>query len=140
MNLASPPQTESRLAMTGIGVFLVFAAGMAALAGSTLTWRGTVLDKAWVLNEPAYRQLSSVGRFVGILFLLFSAMLVGAALGWFKRRLWGWRLAVGIISAQVVGDFVNLARGDFLRGGVGVVIAGALLFYLLRPTVRNAFH
>jgi hypothetical protein len=139
MSLASPLRTESRLALTGVGVFLVFGACMAALAGTTLVWRGTVLDKAWVLNEPAYQQLSSAGRFVGILFLFLSATLMAAAVGWSKRRFWGWCLAVGIISTQVLGDFVNLARGDFLRGGVGVVIAGALLFYLLRSTVRSAF-
>ena len=29
---------------------------------------------------------------------------------------------------QVAGDVVKVARGDFLRGGVGVVIAAALRF------------
>jgi len=140
MSAPASPEGESRFALTAIGGFLVFAACMAALAGTTLTWPGTVFDKAWVLNEPAYRQLSSASRIVGITFLLLSATLVAAAVGWSKRRFWGWRLAVGVISTQVVGDFVNLVRGEFLRGAVGVVIAGALLFYLLRPTVRSAFH
>jgi len=31
-------------------------------------------------------------------------------------------------------------RGDLLRGVTGAVIAGALLFYLLRRSVRGAFH
>jgi hypothetical protein len=126
--------------MTGVGAFLVFGASMAVLAGTTLVWRGTALDKVWALNKTAYRQLSPAGRSVGVLFLLLSATLVTAAVGWFKRRLWGWGLAVGIISAQVAGDFVNLVRGDFLGGGTGLTIAGALLFYLLRPKVRTTFH
>ena len=113
---------------------------MAALAGTTLVWRGTVLDKVWVLNQSAYKQLSPAGRSVGVLFLLLSATLVTAAAGWFKRRLWGWGLAVGIISTQVAGDFVNLVRGDLLRGSTGLTIAGALLFYLLCPKVRSAFR
>lgn len=121
-------------------MFLVFGAYMAALAGTTLVWRGTALDKVWVLNQSAYKQLFSAGRSVGVLFLLLSATLVTAAVGWFKRRLWGWVLAVGIISTQVAGDFVNLVRGDFLRGSTGLTIAGALLFYLLRPKVRGAFR
>jgi hypothetical protein len=74
------------------------------------------------------------------LFLLLSAALTAAAVGWFKGRLWGWRLAVGIFAVQVGGDFLNLMRGDFLRGGTGFAIAGALLFYLLRPTVRASFR
>jgi uncharacterized membrane protein YccC len=59
--------------------------------------------------------------------------------GWFKRRLWGWALAVVIILSQVIGDLVNVFLGQFVRGGVGVIIAGLLLFYLLRPRVRKAF-
>lgn len=113
---------------------------MAALAGTTLAWRGTVLDRVWILNKAAYRQLSSAGRPVGALFFLLSAILATAAMGWFKRRLWGWGLAVAIISLQVTGDFVNLVRGDFLRGGAGLTIAGALLLYLLQPKVRATFH
>jgi hypothetical protein len=126
--------------MTAVGVFLVFGACMAALAGTTLVWRGTSLDRVWVLNESAYSQLSAAGASVGALFWLLSAALVTAAVGWFKRRLWGWGLAVGIISTQVAGDFVNLVRGDLLRGGTGLAISGALLFYLLRPKVRTRFR
>jgi hypothetical protein len=40
---------------------------------------------------------------------------------------------------QVLGAAINLARGDYLRGGVGLIIAGLLLFYLLRRSVRDAF-
>jgi len=125
--------------MTAIGVFFVFGACMSALAGTTLTWRGTVLDRMWALNPRAYRQLTPLGSIVGPLFLLLSATMTVAGVGWFRRRLWGWRLAIGIISTQVAGDFVNLVRGDLLRGGMGVTIAGGLLYYLLRPNVRAAF-
>jgi uncharacterized protein YjeT (DUF2065 family) len=41
---------------------------------------------------------------------------------------------------QVAGDLVNMARGDFVRGGVGVLIAGALLLYLLGSNIRTAFQ
>jgi len=112
---------------------------MALLAGTTLVCPGTLLDRAWVLNPNAYLQLAPMGRVVGSLFLLLSAALAAAGAGWFRRRLWGWQMAVGIIAAQVLGDLLNLVRGDFLRGAAGVVLAGALLFYLLRPAVRAAF-
>ena len=112
---------------------------MAAVAGATLVRPGTALDRLWVLNKPAYEQLARMGSAVGTLFLLLSIALVVATTGWFKRRLWGWRLAVGIIAVQVAGDFFNLLRGDLLRGGTGFAIAGAFLFYLLRPNVRASF-
>ena len=40
---------------------------------------------------------------------------------------------------QVAGDFVNFLMDGFLRGGTGLVIAGAL-FHFLRPGVRATFQ
>ncbi|HZW93325.1 MAG TPA: hypothetical protein VFF64_10280 [Candidatus Eremiobacteraceae bacterium] len=123
-----------------VGIFLFFGAVMASLAGSTLIWRGTFLDRIWILNPGAYRQLASFGRTIGILFLMLGVILALAAAGWLRHRLWGWRLAVIIIATQVLGDLVSAFRGDILRGGVGVAIAGALLLYLWRPHIRSRFH
>jgi hypothetical protein len=122
-----------------IGVFLFFGATMASLAATTLLLPGTLLDRAWILNPTAYKQLSPLGGKVGILFLLLAVLLVLSGVGWFRRRLWGWRLAVAIIATQVLGDITNLVRGDWLRGGTGFIIASALLLYLLTPRVRAAF-
>jgi len=112
---------------------------MAALAGTTLAWRGTILDRMWTLNPKAYAQLAPLGRGVGILFLVLSMALLTAGIGWFRRRVWGWRLAVGIIAIQAAGDLVNALRGETVKGATGMVIAGALLVYLLRPAVSTAF-
>lgn len=124
---------------TAIGIFLFFGAIMASLAATTLLWRGTALDRLWDLNPTAYNQLAPHGGTVGILFLLLGAALTTAGIGWFRHCLWGWRLAVVIIAIQVLGDVVNCVRGDLLRGGTGVVIAGALLVFLLRSRVRAVF-
>ena len=122
-----------------IGVFLFFGASMASLAVTTLLLPGTPLDRVWILNPTAYKQLSPLGGKVGILFLLLAVLLVLSGVGWFRSRLWGWRLAVAIIATQVLGDITNLVRGDWLRGGTGFMIASALLLYLLTPRVRAAF-
>ena len=37
-------------AFVAIGLFLLFGMTMAALAGTTLVWPGTTLDRIWVLN------------------------------------------------------------------------------------------
>ena len=132
----------SRKAPTGfpaVGIFLFFGATMASLAATTLLWPSTALDRLWVLNPKAHEQLAPLGGTVGTLFLVLGVALTAAGIGWFRRRLWGWRLAVGIIATQVVGDVVNCVRGDWLRGGTGVVIAGALLLFLLSPKIRAAF-
>ena len=131
--------TGKAAGFSAIGVFLFFAATMAGLAATTLLWPGTSLDRAWILNPTAYKQLSPLGSKVSILFLLLAVLLVLSGIGWFRRRLWGWRLAVVIIGIQVLGDLINLVRGDWLRGGTGAVIAGTLLLYLLSARVRDVF-
>jgi hypothetical protein len=125
--------------LTAVGIFLVFGSLMVLLAGISLLWKGTALDQMWRLNPHAYQRLEPFGKSVGIPFLILAALLALAAIGWFQRCRWGWWLAVSIIATQVLGDAVNLFRGQFLQGATGVLIAGALLLYLLRPQTRGAF-
>jgi hypothetical protein len=136
LNLAAGPKVPG---FTAVGIFLFFGAIMASLAGTTLLWRGTALGRVWALNPTAYEQLAPLGSKVGILFLLLGAALATAGIGWFQRRLWGWRLAVVIIGTQVLGDVVNCLRGDWLRGAAGAVIAGAVLLFLLQRRIRGGF-
>ena len=113
---------------------------MAALAGIMLVWPGTVLDELWSLNETAHAALQAAGGYIGPAFWLLSTTLVAAAVGWFKQQMWAFRLTIAIFCTQVAGDLVNLVRGDFVRGTAGVVIAGALLLYLLRSNIRTVFQ
>jgi hypothetical protein len=95
-------QTKSPKGIIAVGIFLFFAAMMASLAGTTLVWRDSILDRVWAINAPAYARLAPLGKTVGIPFLLLGATLAVAGAGWFKRRLWGWRLAVAIIATQTL--------------------------------------
>jgi len=131
-----PAQTSPFQGFKAMGLFLFLGAGMAFLAGTTLLWRGTLLDRLWILNPRAYRQLSPLGTTAGIAFLLLGVILAVAGVGWSRRRNWGWALAVVIIATQVLGSLVNAAKGDSLRGGAGSLLSGALLYFLLRPNVR----
>src|SRR5947209_7617225 len=95
---------DSSRGVSAVGIFLYFGTAMACLAGTTLIWRGTALDRVWILNAPAYRHLAPLGRIVGGFSFWDSAHAAGT--GWFRRRLWGWRLAVGIITTLVLGGLL----------------------------------
>jgi len=112
---------------------------MAFLAGITLVWPSTALDHVWALNPRAYRELAPFGKIVGIPFSLLGITLAITSLGWFKRHLWGWWLAVIVVGTQILGDLVNIYLGRILEGTLGVAIAGALFLYLLRANVRVMF-
>jgi len=113
---------------------------MAALAGTTLVRPATKLDRMWKLNPVAYQQLQPFGARAGTLFLVLSAALLLAAIGWFRRRRWGWAMAIAIIATQVIGDLINALRGDLVRGAIGFAIAAGLLLYLVSPRMRAAFN
>jgi hypothetical protein len=123
-----------------VGLFLFFGFAMAALAGTTLLWRGTPLDRIWVLNLRAYNPLAPLGRAIEISFLVLAVVLFVAGIGWFRHRRWGWDLAVAIITMQVAGDLLRMIMGEEIRGAIGVVVAGALLFYITRRPLRAAFE
>jgi hypothetical protein len=136
---SSASTTRLPLGMTAFAIFLLFGAGLASLAGATLLWRGTVLDRMWVVNPRAYNHLSSYGKAIGIPFLLLGITLAFSGAGWLKRRVWGWRLAIVIIVTQVLANFVTALMGRVTKGLVGVIISGALFIYLLHPRVKSAF-
>ena len=125
--------------LTAFGLFLVFGTTMALLAATTLLFSGTPLDRVWALNPRSHQELAPFGKIAGVGFSLLAAALALAAVGWFRRRSWGWRLAVALIAAQVLGNFVNVFRGHVLEGAVGITIAGILLLYLLSQAIRIFF-
>jgi ABC-type branched-subunit amino acid transport system permease subunit len=112
---------------------------MASLAGTTLLWRGTLLDRIWVLNLRAYNQLVPLNRAIGIPFLVLAVAVFVAGIGWFRHRRSGWNLAVAIIAIQVAGDVLSVIMGEAIRGVTGATIAGALVSYITRRPFRAAF-
>jgi hypothetical protein len=112
---------------------------MAAYASITLAFPGTALDALWALNKRGHEGLVQLGRIAAVPFGLLSVALACAAVGWFRRRRWGWILGVAIIGINMAGDMGQLVIGEGLTGVVGVVIAGVLLFYLMTPGVRKYF-
>jgi hypothetical protein len=93
-----------------------------------------------VLNKTGHAQLASLGKGVAPGFVVLSALLCATAVGWFRRRCWGWVLGTTIIAINAAGYLINGVRGEYLRGAVGVVIASLLLFYMTRSGVRNCFR
>lgn len=123
-----------------IGVFFLFGATMAAYAAVTLLKPGTVLDRLWALNETGHAQLATLGKSAGLGFVVLSALMFTTAIGWFRRRYWGWLLGTTIIAINATGDLINGVMGEWLKGAVGVAIAGLLLFYMTRSGVRHYFE
>lgn len=135
-----PDAPDRPLGFAAIGAFFGFGATMAAYAAVTLLKPGTFLDALWALNKRGHAGLVLLGRGPVLLFAVLSLLLGLAAVGWFRRKYWGWMLGVTIIAINATGDLINGVMGEWLKGAFGVVIAGLLLIYLTRAGVRNYFR
>jgi len=123
-----------------IGVFFIFGAVMTTYAALTLLMPGTVLDVLWSLNKQGHESLIAVGPVAAGPFIVLSPLLALAAIGWLRRRRWGLILGCALIAINLLGDASQIAFGQRLKGVIGVLAAGLLLYYMTRRGVRAYFR
>ena len=125
--------------VAALGVFFAAGSLIALVAAVSLLSPGGLLEPVWRLNPRARTAFSGLGFAAPALLVLVAAACGVASVGIFRRRRWGHRTAVGLISLNLLGDTVNAALGIEPRAAVGIPIAGALLVYLLSRRVRGYF-
>jgi hypothetical protein len=65
--------------------------------------------------------------------------MAAASIGCFKQRKWGRWLATSIFAVNGLSDAGQIVLGHVAEGVIGVLVAGAILFYLTRPAVVAAY-
>ena len=125
--------------LTLLNACFVFAALMAFLAFLGLLLSGGFLEPIWRVNPDAHRALTELGAWGMLLMAAVAIACALAAIGLWIQAQWGRRLAVGILAINLLGDVTNaVTRGD-LRTLIGIPIAGAMIFYLLRARTGAQF-
>jgi uncharacterized membrane protein (DUF2068 family) len=120
-------------------LFFGFGTLMSAVAALALTLPGKWSEQLWRLNPAARTGFESMGNGAVVLILLVAAACACTAIGLWLGRPWGHRLAVTVLSMNLVGDVSNaLIRGD-RRTLIGLPIGGAMIAYLLSRRIREHF-
>lgn len=92
--------------------------------------------------------LGNVGGFIfggaaivlGIITLISAALSLGFGFGAWNLKPWAWVLGVASQGLSVLIAIINIVSGaDFFSQLFGLVIAGAILYYLFTPGVKRAF-
>ena len=122
-----------------VGAFYFLASLICAAAGVSLLLPRGALDWMWAIKLAAYEQLRVIAPLTGFGFCLLAVAMALTSVGCFRRKRWGWMLAVVIFSINGLTDAARLFAGDVLEGLVGVVAAGAIVYGLSRPRVRRSF-
>ena len=115
----------------------MLASSASALA---LASPGTWLEPVWRLNPEAGVGLARMGPWAVVLMIVVALACSGAAIGLWTGRRWGYRLAVGVLSCNLLGDLLNAVVRDDRRALIGLPIGGAMLAYLLSRRIRDRFR
>jgi len=125
--------------LLALSIFFGFAAVMSLLAALSLLFPGGLLEPLWRLNPEAGRGLASLGFWAILLMAAVSAACAASAVGIWVRADWGRRLAVGVLTANLIGDLTGALVRQDARTLIGLPIGGLLIAYLLSARVRRQF-
>ena len=135
-------KSESRRpwGITALSVFFLVGAAISLIAAISLLLPNSFLKAMWRINPRAHENLTRLGFWAVILMLTVSMFCAAASLGlWWASR-WGYWLAVGLITVNLIGDVTNVLLGTEPRAIVGVPVAAAILAYLMSRKVRKLFN
>jgi len=78
---------------------------------------------------------------LGILTLVTSALALAFGIGAWMLKPWAWTLGVANYILSLVLSVIFIITGVSSIGGeiVSIIIAGAILYYLMTPPVKQAF-
>ena len=130
---------------TGITILAVIAViyGIFNLLLALLGLLGSAL-KASGVAAAAIRYSAGTLAYATISDAVLGILVLAFGIGAFRLKGWAWTAGVAALVLEVVRQIVGiviqgLSAGTIVRGGITIVIALLLLWYLFRPNVRAAF-
>lgn len=119
--------------------FFFIGSLISCTAGMLLLVPGGFLDPLWRVNPHGHEGLVRIGLWAVLLMFSASASCAAAAIGLWRRARWGQRIAIALITINLLSDIMNTILGTEPKAIIGVPIALAILLYLMSRRVRNYF-
>lgn len=120
-----------------IGTILLvifFAAGalICLVTMLALAFPGGFLEPIWRVKPEARVQFQQIGNWSIALMGVVGAACGLAAVGLAKNTEWGRRLAIGILTVNLIGDTLNATLRHDPRTLIGLPIGGLMILYLMK--------
>jgi len=101
-----------------------------------LGFPGSFLESIWRLKPEARVQFEEIGRGVSIVLMAaIGTACAVAAVGLAQAAEWGRWLAIGILTANLIGDSVNALLRHDPKTLIGLPIGGLMIWYLVKKRV-----
>ena len=128
--------TGVRRAKLGTTLLVAFFAAGAVICLITLlalAFPGSFLDSIWQLKPEARSQFQQIGRVESVLLMAVVGAACGlSAIGLAREAEWGRRLALGVLTVNLIGDSLNAWLRHDPKTLIGLPIGGLMIWYLLR--------
>ena len=126
---------NSRKRSVGTTLLTIFFAAGALICFLTilaLAFPGTFLQSIWRLKPEARVQFLQIGRGLSIALMTIVGGACGlSAIGLARNAEWGRRLALAVLSINLVGDSLNALLRHDPKTLIGVPIGALMIWYLI---------
>jgi hypothetical protein len=122
---------QTRLPVGIVLLVIFFAAGalICMLVVLALAFPGGILEPIWRLRPDARIEFREFGNW-SIALMAVGAACGLAAFGLARRAEWGRRLAIGVLTVNLVGYMLNAVFRYDLRTLIGLPVGGLMIWYL----------
>ena len=124
-------------AVTALSIFFLAATAITLVASISLLFPGGFLEPVWRLNPRGREALGAIGVWAVMLFLAVCSACALAAVGLWRGALWGYVMAIIVLSINLAGDLINVISGTEPKAAIGIPIAGLILYYLNKQRVKQ---
>jgi uncharacterized membrane protein (UPF0136 family) len=124
-------QKPRSIGTTLLVVFFAAGALICLVTVLALAFPGGVLEPIWQLKPDALVQFQQMGNWSIALMAVVGAACGLAAVGLAKNAEWGGRLAIGILTVNLIGDTLNAILRHDPHTLIGLPIGGLMIWYLL---------
>jgi hypothetical protein len=128
------------IGVKALSLFFFLATGIALASLISLLNPGNILEEMWIVNPRAHAQFVGMGTWAIVLLGILALVCSATGIGLWTRRLWGFKLAVGVLSVNLLGDLTNAIVEGEPRTLFGVPIVAGILVYLFLRHVRETFR
>jgi uncharacterized membrane protein (DUF2068 family) len=131
---------ERPTGVTVLAVLCVIGGLLALLFGGLFTFMGPAITAEMAATDEALGMATGpMVMGLGIFALVMGVLYLITAYGLFALKPWAWMVAVVVQVLTLVSHGFSIFQGQLAGAVVGILIAGGILYYLLRPHVKAAF-